>query len=126
MTATSAMRIDLRLRLRLRTAPAAITPEVTYRESVVRTGALALLAALLVVGACTATLSRDPFLFDDEPVAMAQFPDQELLGDEEVLAEEDEFGRTPQGPTAKAGEILTAVTYVGMIVAGILLPLLAI
>jgi hypothetical protein len=52
-------------------------------------------------------------------------PDQELLGEEIVLEQEDEFGRPRRGAETVAGQLLVALGYVAMVVGALVLPWLA-
>ncbi|MGH7857697.1 MAG: hypothetical protein ACREQY_10245 [Candidatus Binatia bacterium] len=80
-----------------------------------------------VLAGCVGSWRDEPPRPEDQQAAVVQspFPGQQIVGDEEVLyEEEDEFGR-PITPTGKAGEFLVAATYIGTILAAIILPLLA-
>lgn len=87
---------------------------------------LAFLAAIAV--ACSSGVSDAPDPFTEEWAGMPEYPDQEIIGGEEVidgLAEEDEFGNPPMTTEEKAGEVVTVAGYVAMIAATFVLPLLA-
>ena len=99
------------------------------RDTALGFAVLLLSAALFLGVSCPAKHGEEPFTDDEMSEPLPQYPDQEILGDEEVLyeqgeVEEDEFGRR-KDPTREAGEIMVAIGYVGMIVGGLLLPLFA-
>lgn len=98
------------------------------RDKPIRTAVWLLASVFACALSCAGTVGDDPEPPPvEEPAAM--FPDQEMVGGEEVLYdyEEDEWGRPVEKKTAQgtAGEFLVAVGYVSMIVASFVLPLLA-
>ncbi|MGH7823515.1 MAG: hypothetical protein ACREQ9_27455 [Candidatus Binatia bacterium] len=79
---------------------------------------------LVSASACVGSWSEDAPHPQDQQLSAASYADQRLVGEEEVLyEEEDEFGRPVGGAAGTAGEFLVAVTYVGTILASIILPL---
>lgn len=98
-----------------------------HRDKPLRRASWVLAAILGCAAACAGAVGDEP---EPPPLeeSYAQFPDQEIVGDEEVIYdyEEDEWGR-PKEKSGEdtAGEFLVAVGYVGMIVASFVLPLLA-
>lgn len=89
--------------------------------------ALAMLLLFLGAASCAGSVTDEPAP-SAPPEPYAQFPDQQIVGDEEILYdyEEDEWGRPKKkGGQETAGEFLVAAGYVGMILASIVLPLLA-
>lgn len=95
------------------------------REKPRRPAVVLLLLALALGSACALSLSgEEPPPADSTEIA--GIDDQEFVGGEEVLDEErDEFGKPRQGAEGTLGEMLVVASYVGMIAAGILLPLFA-
>ena len=100
---------------------------VSLRDKPLRAAGVLFAVALAGAAACAGSVSEPPRPPSAEEVAL-QYADQQVIGDEEVLHdpfEEDEFGRPKKGGADQAGEFLVAVGYVGMILASIVLPLLA-
>ena len=100
----------------------------THDSSTFVTLAVTLFACIAIAAACSWGVSDDTDPFTDEWAGMPEYPDQEIIGGEEVLdelAQEDDFGNPLKGGTETAGEIVTTVGYVAMIAVSFVLPLLA-
>jgi len=102
---------------------------VTTRDTALGIAVLVLCTALAFGISCSSTLGEPASPQEEMAEPLPDFPDQEIVGEEEVLyeegeVEEDEFGRR-KDPTRDAGEIMVAIGYIGMIVGGMLLPLFA-